>query len=73
MSPPIAINGRMADRLKETASHNHEDILAFLRDREVFGDLVDSHEFTKEYARVLHSLHEKGSIATLDMLLAELK
>lgn len=70
---PIAINDRMADRLKETAAHNHEDILAFLRDREVFGDLVDSPEFTQDYARVLHSLHEQGSIATLDMLLSELK
>ena len=66
----IAINDRMADRLKENASGNHEDILAFLRDREVFGDLVDNEEFTTAYADTLRSLHEVGSEATLDKLLA---
>lgn len=48
------------------------DVLAFLRDRDVFGDLVDNEKFTTEYARVLTSLHNQGAEATLDMLLAEL-
>ena len=67
----ININDRMADRLKENASHNHEDILVFIRDREVFGDLVDNETFTAAYADALRSLHEVGSEATLDKLLAE--
>lgn len=66
---PIKVVDRMADRLTETASHNREDILAFLRDREVFGDLVDSEEFTAEYTSTLESLHNNGSVATLDALL----
>ena len=69
---PIKVVDRMADRLQETAQGNREDILAFLRDREVFGDLVDDERFTEPYARVLKSLHEVGAEATLDALLAEL-
>lgn len=67
---PIDINDRMAERLKENAAGNREDILAFLRDHEVFGDLVDNAEFTEAYAAALRSLHEVGSEATLDALLA---
>lgn len=69
---PIKIVDRMAQRLNETAQKNREDILAFLRDREVFGDLVDNETFTKEYVRILRSLHEVGAEKTLDMLLDEL-
>ncbi|MGO3025790.1 mannitol dehydrogenase family protein [Corynebacterium variabile] len=66
---PITVVDRMADRLTASASHNHEDALAFLRDREVFGDLVDSPDFTAAYTRTLASLHTDGAEATLDMLL----
>lgn len=69
----ITIIDRMADRLHATAQQNRTDILAFLRNREVLGDLVDDAQFTEEYARVLKSLHERGSEATLDMLIAELQ
>lgn len=65
---PITVVDRMADRLQESASHNREDALAFLRDREVFGDLVDSAEFTAEYTRALELLHTVGAEATLDAL-----
>lgn len=67
----ITIVDRMADRLHETAQHNHEDVLAFLRDREVFGDLVDEPRFTEAYSRALTSLHEKGAAATVDALLEQ--
>lgn len=70
---PIVIVDRIAERLQRSAKNNRADILAFLRDREVFGDLVDDERFTAEYTRVLNSLHEAGSEATLDMLLAELR
>lgn len=63
----------MADRLHATAQQNRTDILAFLRNREVLGDLVDDAQFTEAYARVFESLHEKGSETTLDMLIAELR
>lgn len=67
----ITIVDRMADRLHETAQRNHEDVLAFLRDREVFGDLVDEPRFTEAYSRALTSLHEKGAAATVDALLEQ--
>ena len=70
---PININDRMAERLQKNASGNREDILSFIRDREVFGDLVDNEEFTAAYAKTLRSLHEVGSEATLDKLLAQVK
>lgn len=67
---PIKIVDRLAERVHTNASHNREDILAFIRDRDIFGDLVDSEQFTTAYAATLESLHERGSEATLDALLA---
>ncbi|MDK4266285.1 mannitol dehydrogenase family protein [Corynebacterium accolens] len=68
----ITIVDPLADRLQRNAQSNRTDSLAFLRDREIFGDLCENSIFTAEYARVLESLHAQGSIATLDMLLSEL-
>lgn len=65
---PIEIVDRLADRLHATARGNREDALAFLRDREVFGDLVDDERFTAVYRRHLESLHEHGARATLEKL-----
>ena len=42
------------------------DQLAFLRDRDLFGDLVDDERFTTAYAAALASLHERGARATLE-------
>ncbi|MGP6174032.1 mannitol dehydrogenase family protein [Corynebacterium sp. A21] len=67
---PIKVIDRLTDRIKENASHNHSDILAFLRDRELFGDLVDSERFVAAYAEALNSLHKQGAEATLDQILA---
>ena len=66
---PIAVVDRMADRVTATAARNREDALAFLRDREIFGDLVDIAEFTSSYTTALNSLHGVGAKATLDILL----
>ncbi|ERS41577.1 MULTISPECIES: mannitol dehydrogenase family protein [Corynebacterium] len=68
----ITIVDPLADRLQRNAQSNRTDSLAFIRDREIFGDLCENSIFTAEYARVLESLHAQGSIATLDMLLSEL-
>ena len=65
---PIKIVDRLADRLHAAAQRNREDPLAFLRDREVFGDLVDDERFTAVYLRHLESLHEHGARATLEKL-----
>jgi mannitol 2-dehydrogenase len=65
---PIQVVDRLADRLTATARRQREDRLAFLRDREVFGDLVDDERFTSVYRQHLDSLYEYGARATLEKL-----
>ncbi|MDK8449568.1 mannitol dehydrogenase family protein [Corynebacterium mastitidis] len=65
---PIAVVDRLADSLREHAAGNREDALAFLRYREVFGDLIDHPEFTEPYAEALRSLHSRGALATVAAL-----
>jgi mannitol 2-dehydrogenase len=65
---PIQVVDRLAERLTATARRQHDDPLAFLRDRDVFGDLVDDERFTSVYREHLQSLHEHGARATLEKL-----
>ncbi len=67
---PIQVVDRLADRLTETASTQRQEPLAFVANRELFGDLVDEPAFTAPYAKVLESLHRSGSRATLEGLVA---
>jgi mannitol 2-dehydrogenase len=50
------------------AREQRSDPLAFVRDRELFGDLVDNDKFTSPYLATLDSLHRKGARATLQDL-----
>ncbi|WPF67925.1 mannitol dehydrogenase family protein [Corynebacterium sp. 21KM1197] len=65
---PITVVDRLAEPLQEHAAKNREDILAFLRYSEVFGDLIDQPAFTEPYAATLRSLHERGAQATVEAL-----
>ena len=65
---PIEVVDRLRDSLVATARRQHEDPLAFLANREVFGDLVDDERFVAAYLPVLASLHHKGARATLEDL-----
>jgi mannitol 2-dehydrogenase len=65
---PIEVVDRLADVLRPAAARQHEDPLAFLRNRDVFGDLVDNERFVSAYRSVLSSLHAKGARATLEDL-----
>jgi mannitol 2-dehydrogenase len=65
---PIDIQDSRRDRLVALARRQRDDVLAFLRDRELFGDLVDDERFTAPYREVLTSLHERGTWATLERL-----
>ena len=60
----------MVDRLAETlvpaAKRQAEDPLAFIANRELFGDLVDNERFVSTYRSVLSALHAKGARATLE-------
>ncbi|CAA9336142.1 MAG: Multiple polyol-specific dehydrogenase, partial [uncultured Frankineae bacterium] len=49
-------------------ARHEEDPLAFLRDRSLFGDLVDEPRFVEPYAWALDSLHRVGARATLEAL-----
>ncbi|ALC04623.1 Mannitol 2-dehydrogenase [Corynebacterium deserti GIMN1.010] len=68
---PINVVDNLKERVMENASGNRSDALAFLRDRGIFGDLIDNEEFTKAYVDTLNSLHHRGAEATLDAVLAQ--
>ena len=59
---------RHRDRVMAAARRYEEDELAFLRDRDFFGNLVDSEAFTTAYAAFLKSLHDNGARVTLEDL-----
>jgi mannitol 2-dehydrogenase len=65
---PIEVVDRLAGRLTAAAQRQHTDPLAFIADREVFGDLVDNERFVSTYRSLLASLHAKGARATLETL-----
>ena len=67
---PIEVVDRLADRLKAAAARQRTEPLAFVADRELFGDLVDEPRFVEAYLDTLNSLHEVGSRATLEKLVA---
>jgi mannitol 2-dehydrogenase len=65
---PIDVVDRLKDRVIAAAQRQHDEPLAFITDPELFGDLADDDRFTTPYLEALTSLHDKGSRATLQML-----
>ena len=65
---PIQVVDRLADQLMAIAAGQRDEPLAFVSNRELFGDLVDHPEFTEPYLAALSSLHESGARATLEGL-----
>ena len=59
---------RLADKLTAIAPTQRDDPLAFVANRELFGDLVDEPAFTEPYLAALDSLHTHGARATLEAL-----
>jgi mannitol 2-dehydrogenase len=66
---PIVVVDRLRDTLVATAQQQGADPLAFVRNRELFGDLVDDERFTTSYLAALDSLHTRGARKTLEHLL----
>ncbi|GAA2156912.1 mannitol 2-dehydrogenase [Humibacillus xanthopallidus] len=63
---PIDIVDRVKGRVTAAAARQREgDDLAFLRDRDLFGDLVDDERFKTVYRDALAALHEQGARETL--------
>ncbi len=69
---PIEVVDQLADRLMAAAQRQRREPLAFVADRELFGDLIDEPRFTQAYLTVLDSLHEVGSRATLEKLVSRI-
>jgi mannitol 2-dehydrogenase len=65
---PIEVVDRLRDRLTAAALRGRDDPLAFIRDRELFGDLADDERFAAAYRVALESLHERGARRTLEDL-----
>jgi mannitol 2-dehydrogenase len=62
---PIEVSDRLRDTLIANARRQQDDPLAFVANRDVFGDLVDDERFVAEYTWALESLHREGARATL--------
>ncbi len=65
---PITIVDRLADTLQTIAARQQDNPLAFVANRELFGDLAGEPDFTEPYLNALNSLHTKGSRSTLEAL-----
>lgn len=62
---PIEIVDRRKQELLARARQQVDDPLAFLRERNLFGDLADDARFTTPYLEALRMLHERGAVATM--------
>jgi mannitol 2-dehydrogenase len=65
---PIEVVDQLRDTLIAAARKQADDPLAFIRNRDLFGDLIDNERFVSTYRSVLSSLHTKGARATLEDL-----
>ncbi|HET9649838.1 MAG TPA: mannitol dehydrogenase family protein [Microlunatus sp.] len=69
---PIVVVDRLADQLTARARRQRDEPLAFVADRELFGDLIEAEPFVSAYRDTLASLHERGSRATLEALMVSI-
>jgi mannitol 2-dehydrogenase len=65
---PIDVVDQLKDSLVPIARRQRSEPLAFVENRDVFGDLADNERFVTAYRKVLTSLHESGARATLEEL-----
>ncbi|HNQ08276.1 MAG TPA: mannitol dehydrogenase family protein [Tetrasphaera sp.] len=63
---PIEVVDRFKEKVMAAAAAQAGDDLAFIRDRDFFGDLADDERFTGAYRRHLASLHDVGARTTLE-------
>ncbi|MFE0588374.1 mannitol dehydrogenase family protein [Micromonospora echinospora] len=66
---PITVVDRLAEERRAAALAYPDDDLAFLRNRDLFGDLADQEAFTTSYRWALQSLHREGARRTLELLM----
>jgi mannitol 2-dehydrogenase len=63
---PIEVVDRRRDSVMARAKRQRVEPLAFLSDRDLFGDLAADGRFTAEYVAALDSLHPRGARHTLE-------
>ncbi|ASK19493.1 mannitol dehydrogenase family protein [Halomonas sp. N3-2A] len=66
----IDIVDRLREPLMAIATNNRTNPAAFVENRELFGDLADQPRFLNAYLKSLTSLHQRGTRATLEALVA---
>jgi mannitol 2-dehydrogenase len=64
----IEIVDRLKESLMASARRWREDPLAFIANRDVFGDLIEDERFRAAYTSALDSLHSRGARATVEGL-----
>ena len=67
---PIDVVDRLRDTLTASARRQREHPLAFIENRDLFGDFVDDKRFVAAYRRALDSLHRLGARATVEGLVS---
>jgi mannitol 2-dehydrogenase len=65
---PIDVVDRLKDPLMQAAARQREEPLAFIADRDLFGDLIDNQTFVAAYTQALNDLHGGGARAALESL-----
>jgi mannitol 2-dehydrogenase len=71
LGAPIEVVDRQRERVMALARRQREEPLAFITNRELFGDLVEHERFVSAYVSALRSLHERGARATLEEIVAK--
>ena len=69
---PIDVVDRVKDTVMQNATGYASDPHSFLRDRDLFGDLIDDDAFVAAYDHALGLLHTVGARCTLEHLLKSL-
>lgn len=65
----IEVVDRRKDTVVAAAARQSDDALAFIRDRDLFGDLADADRFTRAYTQALADLHTHGAVVTTQAVL----
>lgn len=64
----IEVVDRLADELMAIARNNRDQPVAFIENREIFGNLADDARFVAAYTDALERLHAQGARATVEAL-----
>ncbi len=67
---PLEVVDRLRETVMANAARQRDDVVAFLREKSLFGSLADDERFVADYTWALRSLTDDGAQATLRALAA---